>query len=222
LPDLPQECDLWVDDCPPGSKCMPWAPDGQEFTDTRCVSLAEDPHDVGEPCTVEGDAASGIDDCEAHSMCWNVDADTNMGECVAFCEGDESNGTCTDPCSQCHVSAASVLILCLPSCDPLAQDCMKGQGCYATNNGFTCIPDLSDGGGGMGDACEFINVCAPGLWCADAAMLPDCADATGCCTPFCDTSAANPCPGAGPGVECVPWGEPLACGPATVGVCVLP
>src|SRR5689334_19955710 len=67
-PDLGSgvECDVWIDDCPVGTKCMPWANDGgNSWNATRCTPLAEDPNGIGEPCTVEGSPVTGIDDCEA-------------------------------------------------------------------------------------------------------------------------------------------------------------
>jgi hypothetical protein len=218
--DLPHDCDVWLDDCPRGSKCMPWANDGSStWNATKCTPLARDPHQVGEPCTVEGNGVSGVDDCEARAMCWNVDPDTNMGECAAFCEGSEAEPTCVDACSECHIPGNGLIILCLPICDPLVQDCPQEQGCYAIDDTFACAPDASKGGGQQGDHCEFINVCAPGLFCADADTMPDCTLTTGCCTTFCDVAAADPCP---PGLACIPSDAAPLCGSAEVGVCLLP
>jgi hypothetical protein len=223
----PYGCDQWLQDCPRGEKCMPWANDGgNSWNATRCSPLDANPKAVGEPCTVEGSGVSGIDDCELGAMCWNVDAETNMGECVAFCQGSEANPTCADECSNCTLSGDGVLILCLPVCDPLAQDCGVGQGCYATGYDFACVPDLSDdaeGGGAIGTACEFINTCDPGTVCANPEVVPGC-EGNGCCAPFCDVSGPDPCDAWLPGTVCTPWYEEPppteGCSTGTIGVCI--
>ena len=219
------ECDLWRDDCPRGEKCMPWANDGgSSWNSTRCSPLAEDPNDVGEPCTVEDSAVSGIDDCGPRAMCWNVDSDTLMGECVGFCGGSEANPTCTEPCTTCPISGDGVLILCLPVCDPLAPTCDEGEGCYPTHQTFICIPDAGGDMGGLGEPCEYINVCDPGLFCANAGTVPDCEGGTGCCAPFCNPLVADPCPAMPEGVECIPLDEEgeEGCVAGPVGGCLLP
>jgi hypothetical protein len=219
------ECDIWIDDCPPGMKCMPFANDGGgAWNDAKCMPLAEDPHAVGEPCTVEGNGVSGIDDCEARAMCWDVDPETNAGTCVAFCTGSEAKPTCADPCSRCRIFGEGVPIPCLPDCDPLAQDCGEGSACYPAEGRFDCAPDQGGDAGVLGDACEFINVCDPGLFCAPPETQPGCAGATGCCAAFCDALDADAC-AAIPGTECIPWfdeGEGRSCTKGVVGGCLLP
>jgi len=143
---------------------------------------------------------SGIDDCEAFAMCWDVDPRTNMGVCIGFCMGSEANPVCEDPSAQCSITGAGVLIICLPFCDPLLQDCAEGSACYPDNDGFDCAPDASGEAGAAGDPCEYLNVCDPGLFCAEAPTVPGCRG-LGCCMPFCDLSAPM-CPLL---TECVPW-----------------
>jgi hypothetical protein len=53
---------------------------------TRCVPVAGMPGMPGDPCTVEDGPWSGRDDCAFGAMCWDVDPDTSMGECVAQCD----------------------------------------------------------------------------------------------------------------------------------------
>jgi len=219
------ECDIWIDDCPPGFKCMPWANDGGgSWNATKCSPLAEDPNGVGDPCAVVQSGVGGIDDCEAHAMCWNVDPETNEGTCVALCTGGEANPTCADPCVSCFVSASGVVNLCLPICDPLAQDCVPGEACYPVNDTFSCAPDAGGDAGVLGDPCEYLNWCDPGLFCANADTLPNCAGPAGCCTRLCDASAADPCAGIA-GTECVPYFEENQqppCYGGVVGGCLLP
>jgi hypothetical protein len=227
------ECDVWTGmPCMRGEKCMPWDNMGSgSWNATRCSPVAPAPAGPGEPCTVEGSGVSGIDDCEAFSMCWGVNPETNQGTCVPFCKGSESKPICDDPCSGCTLTSLGVLILCLPICDPLAQQgCPEGQGCYGVNNGFSCVPNAAEPDAGWpGDPCEFVNTCQPGSFCAAADLVPGCRGSFGCCVPFCDLTGADPCAATRAGVECVPWYEngqaPPGKGcvePEKVGVCVLP
>jgi hypothetical protein len=225
------ECDLWQQDCPRGEKCMPWANDGgSSWNATRCSPIDEDPDAPGEPCTVEGIGTSGIDSCELGAMCWDVDEETLEGHCVAFCVGSPEEPMCEAPSTMCTQSGDSVLILCLPTCDPLQQDCPAGDACYPVQDYWSCAPDASGEAGGYGDACEFINVCDPGYVCLDASAVPPgepCEGATGCCTAICnldDPLGDAQCEGAAGGQTCQPWYENGAAPPGyeLVGVCALP
>jgi hypothetical protein len=221
------ECDVWAQDCMDGEKCMPWANDGGgAWNATRCSPLDDNPSQVGDPCTVEGSGVSGIDNCDISSMCWDVDPETNMGTCIAFCSGSEANPVCEDPTTSCVITNEGTLILCLPNCDPLLQDCAEGQACYPVGDSFACAPDASQDTGAYGDACEFINVCDPGLMCGAPEWVPGCAGA-GCCTDICDVSDADAsanCPGNAGGQECVAWYEEGQAPPGfeNVGVCSIP
>lgn len=222
------ECDLWSQDCPPGEKCMPWANDGgNTWNATRCTPIDDDPRSVGEPCTVVESGVSGIDDCVRGAMCWDVDPETNMGHCIGMCQGSEANPFCEDPCDQCMIGGEGVIAPCLPPCDPIGQDCDAGEACYPIADAFVCGPDVSGELGVVGDPCEFINVCDAGNFCANAESVPGCDGATGCCAPFCDAAAADPCDTLLPGTSCVPWFEqgqgPKGCvGQGIPGACLLP
>ncbi len=221
------ECDLYVQDCPRGEKCMPWGNDGGTWNATRCSPIADTPGQVGDPCTVEGGPTSGIDDCDIAMMCWDVDEETNMGTCVAMCQGSADTPLCDDPDTTCAIANDGVINLCLQSCDPILQDCPKGDGCYPVGQDFVCAPDASDEGGAYGDGCEFINACDPGLVCLAPETVPGCVGAIGCCTEVCDlTDAAGDaqCSGVMEGQQCEPWYEEGEGPPQleTVGVCVVP
>ncbi len=212
------ECDLWQQDCPRGTKCMPWANDGgNSWNATKCTPIVPDPDGPGEPCTVERSGVSGIDSCELAAMCWNVDAE-GQGECVPMCEGSPSNPECSDPNRYCAISGDAVLILCLNRCDLLLQNCPRGSGCYLTADEPTCAPDASGELGMNGDPCEYINACDPGLVCALPEATPGCTS-SGCCTPFCDLNLANDCPGSGQ--LCIPLFAPDEAPPGNedVGFC---
>jgi hypothetical protein len=209
---------------------MPWANDGgNAWNATRCSPVDPNADQPGEACMVEGSGVSGIDSCDIGSMCWNVDPETNEGVCVAFCLGSEGAPICEDPATGCWVPDQGVLILCLPSCDPLVQDCGEGDECgpQGGSAAFVCTPDASGDLGAHGDACEFVNVCDPGLFCAEAAAVFGCMDSNGCCTEFCDLAAVDPnaaCSGALDGETCTAWFDLGHAPPgfASLGACVLP
>jgi hypothetical protein len=223
------ECDVWTQDCPEGQKCMPWDNSGQgAWNATKCTPLNPNPDQVGDDCTVEGSGTSGVDSCAIASMCWAVDPETNVGTCVAFCTGTEANPSCDNPTTTCSITNSGSLILCLPVCDPLTQNCPDGQACYGVGNAFICAPNASAAdGGNYGDPCEYLNVCNPGLFCAGAAGVPGCQGSQGCCSNFCDLTSpdgASQCGGVGGGQECVPWFEENTAPPGfeDVGGCFIP
>jgi hypothetical protein len=92
-------------------------------------------------------------------MCWNVDPETNQGTCAGFCVGNENDPHCDHPGDECSISGSGFAI-CLPTCDPLAQDCPEGEGCWGAGP-FFCAGDASGDMGAYGDPCEFVNVCDP-------------------------------------------------------------
>jgi hypothetical protein len=120
-----------------------------------------------------------------------------------------------------------VLILCLPTCDPLAPVCRESEVCVPAPGGdaFMCAIDASGEEGQYLDPCEYVNACDPGLMCASADTVPNCPGSVGCCTPFCNPEAADPgCPDTDLGMECVPFFEDDYQAPCSgpVGVCTLP
>jgi hypothetical protein len=216
------ECSVFRQDCPRGDKCMPWSPSGDStWNGTRCSPIAPDPRQQGEACTVEDSGFSGVDDCDIASMCWNVDRETSTGYCVSFCVGSENDPFCLEPNHHCSTNGEGTLILCLAHCDPLAQDCNREEGCWGVHDQFVCAPDASGGMGAYGDPCESINVCDPGLFCAPAGAVPDCAS-SGCCSPYCALDQPNTCPGEGQ--ECLAAFDPSLTPPGyeNVGLCAVP
>jgi hypothetical protein len=222
----PNECSPWVQDCPEGEKCMPFDSDGNNSWDAlKCVPVARDPGKPGEPCTAEGSGVSGIDDCELGAMCWSVDNDTKEGVCVAMCTGSPDDPTCTVPDTSCLIANDEVLILCLPGCDPLLNECAPDEVCVPSPQDkgvFICALDASGDGGKEFDECAQLNSCDPGLLCGDSAMAAECdQNALRCCVAFCDLTMPA-CNGAG--AECVPWFEEGMApeGLDHLGVCRIP
>ncbi len=227
LPDLPEDCSLFDQDCPPGFKCIPFANDGGgSWNATRCDPVVDNPDQVDETCTLLVPGASGIDTCDVGSMCWDVDAETMEGTCIPFCMGSPEEPSCAEPCEECAITSDGVLTLCFGVCDPLLQNCPMGQACYPVVDSFTCVPDASEPGAGIGAPCEFINGCPPSTACLPANVVPGCAGSLGCCAPYCPLGGADTCPGLLPGSTCTalfeePPIEP-GCFAAEPGVCVAP
>jgi hypothetical protein len=208
---------------------MPWDNMGAgSWNATKCTPLDANPAQPGDECMVEGTGVSGVDNCALASMCWAVDPETNTGTCVSFCSGTEANPSCDDPSTTCSITNDGALILCLPDCDPLAQECSEGQGCYGVGSTFICAPNASAPDmGNYGDPCMYLNVCNPGLFCASAVGVPDCQGSEGCCSEFCDlgsSDGAAQCQGADQGQSCIPYFEDGQAIPGfeDVGVCFIP
>lgn len=211
------ECDVWAQDCPRGEKCLPWANDGgMQWNATYCGPLDVDPGEPGDECTVEGGPYSGIDSCEVGSMCWDVDPDTNVGTCVAMCGGSRANPLCGDG-EACLIAYNGTVVLCLPTCDPLAPICAGGHACFAENDAFYCVPSGLVAGA-YGDPCAQILGCGTGLVCAGIGSTPKCDDE--CCTALCDLDQPT-CPDEELGQLCLPYfreGE-APVGLESVGIC---
>jgi hypothetical protein len=200
-----EACDVFLQDCPDGEKCNPWANDGGDgWNADGCFPVEGNPQQVGEACLVEGSGTSGIDNCDIGSMCWGVDSETLTGTCVALCGGTPDDPACSSPSTSCALLNDGVLPLCLPICDPLLQDCAEGEGCYPVDEVFHCFPDGSGEAGLFGDACDFIGQCDPGLMCANnVPSIPGCSeDQADCCVPYCDLSVPPSCPG---DLTCAPF-----------------
>ena len=199
------DCSIDMQDCPPGWKCVPYSGDGDPWwDDSRCVPVARDPGTQGEPCLIEEWAYSGIDDCELGSVCVVVDTSELFGVCASLCDyGPKVCG----PGLECTPPTLAGWRVCLPPCDPLAQDCDPGQGCYpfdASNGFFNCMPH-SDGV--FGSPCEVNAECGTGLLCSRAENVPGC-ETESCCTMYCDASvadASSQCPGVEDGQLCDHW-----------------
>jgi len=131
--DLSYECDLFMDDCPVGEKCAPWANDGGDIWNaSRCSPIAPDPGSPADPCVVEGSGVSGIDTCVLGSMCFYVDPETNEGTCVEMCGGSEDDPTCLE--GTCISQYDGGLPLCFETCDPKAPTCAKGESCQPVDD----------------------------------------------------------------------------------------
>ncbi|MFZ6181183.1 hypothetical protein [Nannocystis pusilla] len=213
-----KECDPWVQDCPIGQKCMPFAQSGVGAPDSlHCVPVAESPEQAGDPCVLQGTGPEQKDNCDVGLYCWD-------NSCVPQCSGTPDAPMCADPAAACLIANDDALTLCLPACDPLAQDCEADQVCLSAGNdqAFVCVQDASGDGGQEFEACELQNSCDPGLACLDSGWATECGGrGFECCLKFCDVTMPT-CTGAG--AECAPWFEAGMAPPGLedVGVCRLP
>lgn len=213
-------CDSFMQDCPDGEKCVPYASNGGSWDANKCVPVMGD-QAVGEPCSYAG-AEEGTDDCDATSMCWDVmDIDGELvGTCTPFCQGSADMPECPEG-STCNLTGDGVVTLCFSNCDPLLQDCNEGLACYWANNDFNCIFTTQDIP--PGEPCGFLNDCVAGNICLDAAVLPSC-NGSACCSPFCNLELPDQTCDVLPGTTCVPFFEQDTAPPGDedVGVCIVP
>ena len=219
-------CDIFNQDCPEGQKCAAYDADEDGAWDsTKCVEITGDGQ-LDDPCAAEP-GATGVDDCDAGYMCWNVDEE-GMGTCFALCTGDVENPMCPEG-GTCTICQTCVIPLCIPDCNPLEQDCGDNEVCIGdpNSNGFVCVLDASQGEAPEGTACEFANVCNPGTMCVnpDFYPAPGCEGQLGCCAPFCNTDNGDTdCEGLSvANAACVPYFEDGEAPPdyENVGVCGL-
>jgi hypothetical protein len=221
--DLPPNSD----DCPGTHQLDPECPAGHKctvegsFGNTQCVPIDPEPKGLYEPCKLEGDWLSGLDDCGLGMMCWDADERGN-GICVGFCDGEaDSDCVCADPqavaqwCQECAVG------LCLPACDPIFQDCNNDDLCIPSNDHFICVIDASGDEGQLNDPCEFANACDKGLFCVETSVASAACDpqVSGCCQPFCELPGGT-CPN--PDQECIAWYEDPPAGSEHIGICAIP
>ncbi|NVB37333.1 ribulose phosphate epimerase [Pseudenhygromyxa sp. WMMC2535] len=212
VPGTEESCDPWAQDCADGEKCVAYASSGGGWDANKCVPVMGEGQ-IGDSCSYAG-AAEGTDDCGADSWCWDTDEEGQNGTCIPFCSGSADDPMC-DAGSSCTIANDGTINVCLPTCDPLLQNCeSEGNSCYWDNSGFVCATateDIPTNG-----ECGYINDCVGGNLCVDASYLPDCAGSA-----YCDTDDGE-C--TVDGTECVAFweeGEEIP-GLETLGVCILP
>lgn len=218
-----EECDIWNwDDCPEGQKCTAVACEvgGSAWDSNVCRDIQGDAQHGDDCMYTDGSGVSGNDTCAEGLMCWNADADTGLGTCIAFCTGSPDAPMC--PLGyNCHIPGNGTLPLCFEACDPLADDCPSNDVCVPTGVSYDCVLDASGDMAPYGTPCNYINVCNPGLACVDAAGVPEpsCENSAGCCSPFCNVFEPSICPGEGQ--TCEPVYDPQPPGFEHVGVCTI-
>ena len=213
------DCDSFLQDCPEGEKCVPYGSTGSQWDAQKCVPILGD-QGVGEPCVYDG-VVPATDDCDASSYCWNameVEGEL-VGTCHALCTGSHDAPMCP-PGSNCSINGDGTITLCIPTCDPLAQDCEAGLGCYWSGTDFSCIFTTEDIP--AGEPCGYFNDCMGGNLCVNTEDLPAC-EGSACCAPYCDLDLGDgPC-AVLPGTSCVAF-FPEGTAPDDyehIGVCIV-
>ena len=188
------ECDPALQECGEGKKCVPYASVGTTWDSTKCVA-GIGVREPGEPCMSPDGMSSGIDDCKAGSLCWDVDG-RGVGTCVEMCSGAEL--VCLDELSfDCTIYLNGILQLCFPSCDPLEPLCSEGESCLPHDNTFSCTAGTGLNVG-IFEPCGNSADCSTGLLCVLSSTAVECGGKRMCCLPLCDLESADVvCPGKG-------------------------
>jgi hypothetical protein len=210
-------CDILLQDCPQGEKCVPYSSLGDgSLNAPKCVLIDGDGA-PGEAC-ISGGPIDATDDCDASSFCFGYDADTLQGGwCHPLCMGTPDNLACIDGW-ECHVPVPH-LEYCIESCNPLADTCGSDRLCTWTGTVFTCVSTGAEAV--VGEACQMPNDCMSGSLCVNGGLLEDCA--TACCAEYCDLLAGNgPCQAIQPNYVCEPFFMEAPPEYENVGVCSLP
>ena len=189
------ECDPWLQDCPDGEKCVPYASTGGTWDANKCVPILGDGA-PGDPCTSTG-LIEATDDCDADSVCWHAGPD-QPGACTSFCAPDPPS---CEADQACMIANRGSINLCLDACDPLGQDCDSGFGCFFVSAVFVCMVATE---APLGEPCGYVNDCPAASVCVAAEQLPGCAGES-CCAAYCSLSEPA-C--AQPDTTCVALFEP--------------
>jgi hypothetical protein len=173
-PDMFQLCSLYPSGgCGAGQKCtidtlQPTAPQFCTQTGTKIVGF-----------TCSGTGSS--DQCATGLMCLS-------GTCRAFC-GAADSATCSGA-NACVAFSNPVFSVCVPTCNPLAQDCPASgngpQNCYQGTTTGECLTSSTNRP--VGSACEFGNECIGGSGCINKVCVKYCdytmfPEQQGTCTP---------------------------------------
>lgn len=143
---------------------------------------------TGDVTPIGGDVATHVADIVvALSGASPAACGNNVVEGAEACDGTDLAGeTCvTQGYDGGTLSCDSLCTLntttCAMSCDPLAQACPVGQGCYTADTSIAVC--AGSGSVALGAACTYLNDCSAGAVC------------TGVCSQYCDTTAPS-CPAA--------------------------
>lgn len=214
-------CNMILQDCPEGEKCVPYASSGTTWNHYKCVLITGDGA-PGESCSSTGLLAAQ-DDCDGTSFCAGFDANNQVGICHPFCSGDFMTPECIEGWG-CAVPnedpfLCEIPVYCVQLCNPLASDCEAGSVCGWTGSTFTCV--AASGGAQAGEPCAALDDCGDGLQCMASEFLSDCADVS-CCTPYCSLMAGDDaCQLIDPNYVCVPFFMQPPPGYEDLGVCGL-
>jgi hypothetical protein len=183
VPDRPMGgCDVLLQDCDAGSGC--YDPDVPVCLPSGGAALAA-------PCVDDEDCAPGLgcDTVGATPLCspyCDPADDTAALACAALCPGAFAEFVALEGMSFVTVGAQCFAGSGTGTCDPLAQDCAGGLGCYGRES-TTC---QAAGSTAQGQTCFPLGaVCEPGSECVGIQGMDS------FCQPYCDPNGtgANAC-----------------------------
>jgi len=197
-----ENCDPFVQDCPPGEKCVPWGPSG--WTGAKCVAITGDGA-PGESCTAPEGPTAGVDDCGFGSICFDIDEE-GKGTCVEQCTGSLVNPMCPQD-HLCEIGQFKHLAVCFRTCDPLLAECPESAACLPQSDAFFCAKGGWNPRSKTNAPCEAQGTCDKGLACLDASTASVACDPlmSACCQPYCKLPD-GPCPN--PDQQCRLWYGP--------------
>jgi hypothetical protein len=193
----PGQLDVAIEIAP--AACQP-APQGGCATGRKCTDFMGNSRCAPDGIVPEGGActsADGVDDCAAGTLCRD-------GVCTRICELGSSECSCVRFSG--FFDDNETIGLCVPSCDPVGQDCPAGQGCYLASEPLAMCADA--GMVPVGGSCEFVNSCEPGASCVF--QYPDRTEPE--CIAHCNVGSTS----CGPDAVCVQVSDQSA----TIGVCI--
>ncbi len=209
--DISGSCDLLAQDCAAGLTCAVETADGGVVS--ACQDLGNGPKQLGEACATHADCAAGL-------VC-------ALAKCTRACCSDLQTQLCgsSGACDMYINYTSGFVQVCTFSapCTPWTHDCPAGPetDCHVGSGGtLKCsIPNYDpDGGGTLGQPCQYLNDCADSQQC-------DFASGSGICRWLCKASDSG-APDAGvvggtPGQGGCPTGETCTAysNPSWLGVC---
>ncbi len=225
-----EDCNMWAQDCPDGYKCALYG-----FPNAaRCVPLPSDPKQAGEFCGGWSWGREDLDNCDRGLIC--MDLGDDLYACMPACIGDPPSISCPVDGWDCtYLSGNGIAGVCRQPCDPLTQECPRGQSCIPSSDSpnqldFWCAPEINDLDpppfDGLSCPCGIYcsyGACGVGRACISGLLLPDCGG--NCCTSYCDVNAPNACALADQGAVCVAFvdaGFAVPAGKEHVGFCGVP
>lgn len=173
------ECDIWNEDCPEGSKCMPWDNTGGSSTrpSARRSTRRRAWRAIGASAAGPTEsrqlrqAPAVLVHGQRHghrSLHQHVHRLRGVAELSERAELRHLEQRLADPV--------------FDGVRPAGAELSDGQICFQGAFDFICDFDASGEEGQYGDACAYINVCDYGLFCATPAAVPGCVSAEGCCS----------------------------------------
>lgn len=206
---IDESCEPQQDLCASGLKCSRLADDSMsQFVEPRCVPIAKDLNEVGDPCELLWQGpGQPVDNCPKGSFCcWrNPALCGEESRCIELCSKSLECADCENRLEPVSCWPTQGDPICSRGCSPLVgeNECDEPYGCVPGLDGdrvhdHVCHPQSGSAAvGAEGESC-LPNRCASGLVCIAEASYGALCDVIGadqgCCATYCDvTLSADPC-----------------------------